>query len=169
MSLRQFELLPRTGRNPRHAILTLPARKRLLRRSRYRLQTMTPGSEGASLQAGTPGVVFRSAPDPWAYIGRMPLDAGCIPGGGWVAADIRVTHGSVGVGVLNRKGDDFLVRAPTSIGDEVQTIFLRLDSFASAGDLVLQNWDENSSAEGTLQSVRIAAEDVPTPPACTQR
>jgi hypothetical protein len=99
----------------------------------------------------------------------MPLEVGCIEGGGWLAADINVTRGIVGVGVLNRKGDDFLVRAPTSIGGEVQTVFLRLDSLASAGDLVLQNWDENSSSEGTLQSVRIAAEDLPTPPACTQR
>ena len=147
-----------------------PARTKALARAlSLPLAAMMPGSEGASLQAGTPGVVFRSAPDPWAYIGRMPLDAGCIPGGGWVAADIRVRQGAVGLGVLNRKGDDFLVRAPTSIGDEVQTIFLRLDSLASAGDLVLQNWDENSSAEGTLQSVRIAAADVPIPPACTQR
>ena len=115
------------------------------------------GAPGMSLQSSAAGVMFRSLPDPWSYIGRMPLDVWCIPGGGWVAADVRVTHGSVGVGVLNRKGDDFLVRAPAAIGDEVQTIFLRLNSFASAGDLVLQNWDENSSAEGILQSVRIAS------------
>ena len=148
-----------------------PARTRALAQGRaLSLETMARASEVVtSFTASASGVAFRSAPVAWGYIGRMPLEAGCIEGGGWLAADINVTHGIVGVGVLNRKGDDFLVRAPTSIGDEVQTVFLRLDSLASAGDLVLQNWDENSSAEGTLQSVRIAAEDLPTPPACTQR
>ena len=73
------------------------------------------------------GVAFRSLPDPWAYIGRMPLNAGCNAAGGWVAADIRVAHGAVGVGVLNRNGDDFLVQSAGEIVDGLQTIFLRLD------------------------------------------
>ena len=124
------------------------------------LETMTRASEAAvSLEPSASGVAFRSTPDPWAYIGRMPLLAGCIQGGGWVAADVRVTHGTVGVGVLNRKGDDFLVRGSTAASDDIQTIFLRLDLFAAAGDLILQNWDEKSSSEGILQVVRIAAED----------
>ena len=148
-----------------------PARTRALAQGRaLSLETMTRASEVVtSFAASASGVAFRSAPVAWGYIGRMPLEAGCIEGGGWLAADINVTRGIVGVGVLNRKGDDFLVRAPTSIGGEVQTVFLRLNSLASAGDLVLQNWDENSSAEGTLQSVRVAAKDLPTPTACTQR
>ena len=67
--------------------------------------------------------MFRSLSDPWGSIGRMPLDAGCIPGGGWVATNVRVTQGSVGVGVLNRKGDDFLVRAPTASGAKSRPFF----------------------------------------------
>jgi hypothetical protein len=130
---------------------------------------MTLGSEGASLQPGASGVAFRSAREPWAYIGRMPLLAGCIQGGGWVAADIRVTHGTAGVGVLNRKGDDFLVQRSAEIGDAVQTVFLRLDSFAAAGDVILRNWDESSSSEGVLQAVRIAAEDGQTPETCDRQ
>ena len=123
------------------------------------LETLTLGAAGASLQPSASGVAFRSLPDPWAYIGRMPLDAGCIPGGGWVAADIRVTQGAVGVGVLNRKGDDFLVQRAANNQDGIQTIFLRLDSFAAAGDLILRNWDGVSPSEGLIQAVRIAAED----------
>jgi hypothetical protein len=115
------------------------------------------------------GLAFRSAPVAWDYIGRMPLEVGCIEGGGWLAADINVTHGTVGLAVLNQKGDDFLASAAAASEDEAQTVFLRLDSFASAADLVLQNWDENSYAEGTLKSVRIAAENGPTPPSCAQR
>ena len=130
------------------------------------LESMTLGAEGAFLRPTSSGVAFRSLPDPWAYIGRMPLDAGCVAGGGWVAADIRVTRGAVGIGVLNRNGDEFLVQSAGEIVDGLQTVFLRLDSFAAAGDLVLRNWDEKSPSEGVLQAVRIVAEGGKTPASC---
>jgi hypothetical protein len=143
------------------------ARMRAMAQARaLSFDTITLGSHGASLLPGASGIAFHSAPDPWSYIGRMPLLAGCIKSGGWVAADIRVTNGEVGLGVLNRKGDDFLVQRAGEITDGVQTIFLRLDSFAAAGDLILRNWDESSSSEGVLQAVRIAAESGQTPAAC---
>jgi hypothetical protein len=130
------------------------------------LEAMTLGSRGASLLPNASGVEFRSAPDPWSYIGRMPLLAGCIQGGGWVAADVHVMHGTVGIGVLNRKGDDFLVSDTAIAGDTVQTVFLRVASFAAAGDLVVRNWDEPSSSEGTLKAIRIATENGELPAVC---
>jgi hypothetical protein len=130
------------------------------------LETMTRASEAVLLQPSASGVAFRSLPQAWIYVGRMPLNAGCIDGGGWIAADIHVKQGKVGVGVLSRKGDDFVVIGSAAASDNVQTIFLRLDSFAAAGDLVLRNWDEKASSEGILEGVRIATEDEPTPAAC---
>jgi hypothetical protein len=130
------------------------------------LETMTIGSPGASLQANASGVTFRSAPAPWAYIGRMPLLAGCLDGGGWIAADMNLTHGTAGIGVLNHKGDDFLDSDSVVASDKIQTIVLRVDSFAAAGDLVLRNWDEKSSSEGILKAVRIAAENGRTAAMC---
>ena len=47
----------------------------------------------------------------------MPLLAGCIQGGGWVAADIRVTQGTFGIGVLNRKGNEVLISGPAAASD----------------------------------------------------
>lgn len=138
-----------------------PTRTRALAGARsLSFDTLTfVSGKAVSERPGTPGVAFRSPPDPWAYIARMPLLAGHAAGGGWVAADVRVTHGVVGVGVLNRKGEDFLVRGATVISDDIQTIFLRLESFAAASDFVLQNWGEKSSSEGILLEVRIAGED----------
>lgn len=130
------------------------------------LGAMALGAEGASLQSSASGIAFRSLPDPWAYIGRMPLTAGCLEGGGWVAADIRVTRGIVGIGALNRSGDEFLVQRSAEAGDAVQTVVLPLDSFAAAGDLVLLNWNERSISEGILQRVRIASESGTTPAGC---
>ena len=79
------------------------------------VETMNLCSRELSLQRGASGVKFRSAPQPWLPIGRMPLLAGCIHGGGWVVADIRVTQGTVSVGVLNLKGDDVVINAPVEI------------------------------------------------------
>ncbi len=130
------------------------------------LPAMKRGSQGASLQQGASGLSFRSGREPSSDIGRMPLLVGCVKGGGWIAADIRVTRGTVGVRVLNRNGDRGIVQRSAEIGDAVQTVFLRLDSFADAGDFILENWDQSSASEGILQEVRIAAEDGLTPAEC---
>ena len=149
------------GRDPN------PARTAALAQARsLSLATITRASGSLSLEPSASGVIFRSAPDPWSYIGRMPLLAGCIPGGGWVAVDIRVTQGTVGLSVLDREGNEVLASAPAAARDNIQTVFLRLRSFAAAGDLVLRNWNKRSSSEGILQAVRIAAGDGPTPAAC---
>ena len=129
---------------------------------------MTVGSEGSSLQPSASGVTFRSIPAAWAYIGRMSLDAGCIEGGGWIAVDLSVTKGMVGVGVLDQAGDDFLVQRSATTGNGTQTVFLRLDSFAAAGDLILRNWDGEFISEGVLRAVRVAVKDGSIPPACNQ-
>ena len=148
--------------------LTHPSLTAALATSRtLSLATMTPASPAAiSLQPTAAGVVFRSAPQPWAYIGRIPLHVDCMQGGGRVAADIRVIHGFVGVGVLNRKGDDFLASGSAASSDQVQTIVLPLNSFAAAGDLILRNWDQASSSDGVLESVRISAENGQTSKVC---
>jgi hypothetical protein len=144
-----------------------PARTKAMAQARaLSLETMTLASPGGSLQPTASGVAFRSAPEPWSYIGRMPLLAGCIEGGGWVAADIRVTRGTIGVGVLNRKGDAFLVSESVAFSDDIQTVFLPLDSFAAAGDLIVRNWDEKLSSEGVVQGARIASRGGQTPVAC---
>ena len=62
--------------------------------------------------------------------------------------------GTVGIGVLNRKGNEVLVSRPAAASDNVQTVFLRTDSFAASGDLALRNWDKRSSSEGILQEFR---------------
>ena len=133
------------------------------------LASMAVGSEGASLEPSMSGIAFRSSPQPWAYVGRLPLDVGCITGGGWLAVDIRVTRGTAGVGVLNQKSDDFLVQRSAAVGDTNQTLFLPLQTFADAGDLIVRNWSEKSSSEGIVQAVRIVTENEKTFFACPLR
>jgi hypothetical protein len=67
--------------------------------------------------------------------------------------------------VLNDKSDELLTSAPEAPSENVQTVFLPLDSFAAAGDLVERNWDQRSISEGVVQAVRIAARNGPTPAA----
>ena len=119
--------------------LTDPARTEALAHARsLSLEKMTLAAEGSALQVSASGAKFRSLAKPWAYIGRISLHAGCILGAGWVAVDIRVAHGTVGVGVLNRKEDDFLVSGSAKIDKDSQTIVLPVNSFAEAGDFILR-------------------------------
>src|SRR6185437_10922547 len=112
------------------------------------------------------GMAFRSTPQAWAYIGRMPINAKCVVGSGWVAADIRVARGTAGVGVLNKEGNAFLVQRSVTPDDATQTIFLPIDSFSNAGDFIVRNWADNSASEGVIRAVRIATESGARPPAC---
>ena len=59
----------------------------------------------------------------------MPLLARCIEGGGRVAADIQVSHGTAAIGVLDGKGESPLTSVSVAKSDKMQTIFLRLNSF----------------------------------------
>jgi hypothetical protein len=164
--LQAVRIATRSGQTP-VACDRDPSRTKALAQARsLSLETMAPGSKGSSLQPSASGVVFHSAPDPWSYIGEIPLDVGCMEGGGWVATDIGVTHGIAGVGVLNRKGDDFVASTSVAATGHIQTVFLRLDSFAAAGDFVVRNWNEKTSSEGILQAVRIATPSGQTPKAC---
>ena len=52
------------------------------------LGTMRRASQGVLAQRSSTEIVFRSSAEPWAYVGRMPLFAWCLDGGGWVAADV---------------------------------------------------------------------------------
>jgi hypothetical protein len=129
------------------------------------LATMVRTSGAPLLAPNASGVAFRSAPEPWSSIGQMPLLAGCLAGGGWVAVDVLVTHGVIGIVVLNREGGGLLVGGSAASSSNIQTVYLRLNSFAGTGDLVLRNW-MRSSTEGVLKAVRIAAEDGSKPAAC---
>jgi hypothetical protein len=111
---------------------------------------LSVGSPESLLRRSASGVEFRSPPLPWAHIGRLPLDVAGAEGGGWVAVDIRLMHGSVGVGVLNLVGDAFVASALVAPSDDVQKVFLRIDSFSAAGDFIVRNWDEESPSEGVL-------------------
>ena len=88
---------------------------------------LTRVSEAVSLEQRQSGMAFRSATEAGSQVGQMPLLASCIAGGGWVAADLRVTHGTARLGVLNRIGDDYLATGSAAAGEHTQTVFLRLD------------------------------------------
>ena len=143
-----------------------PARTKALARARsISLETMTLGCGRGVIASERIWVAFRSLPDPG------PISDECRscrmhPGGGWVAADIRVTHGPSVVGVLNRKGDDFLVSGLAVNQENTQTIFLRLDSFAAAGDLILRNWDETPLRKGFFRQFGSPARRRPNPRSC---
>lgn len=123
------------------------------------LASMKVGAQGAVLQVRGDRVAFRSAPQAWSYIGEMPLHLGCMSGGGWIAVDIKVDHGTASAGVLYRGSQNFIVEHPVKTGRDSQTIFLRLNSFADAGDLIIRNWSDDSASGGVIRAIRITSQD----------
>lgn len=121
------------------------------------ISAMNLAYERSSLSPNDVGLVARSAPVPWAYIARLPLhiDCGVTDDQGWISVDVHVIRGTIGIGVLNQMGDDFIVRSFLTSSKDFQTIFLPLPSFKDAEDLIVQNGDENRASEGIFRKVQI--------------
>src|SRR5208283_3864816 len=75
------------------------------------------------VKAATGECVIGTAPQPWAYSAEFSID---IPaarqGPGFIRAEILVTRGPIGIGILNRAASDFLFRIPVTESPEPQTI-----------------------------------------------
>ena len=120
------------------------------------ISAMQVAYEGSSLSPNAIGVVARSAPVPWIYIARLPLHTDCevTDGQGWIGVDVRVIRGTIGIGVLNQAGDNFMVGKLLGPSKSFQTVFLRLASL-NVGDLIIRNGGENESSESVVRKVQL--------------
>ena len=76
---------------------------------------------------------------------------------GVVRLRFRVTGGSIGVGVLNTDGSDWLTRQAFGETPAPIDLLLRLARFDEAGQLVLQTWDKPTPALVEIELVEIYA------------
>jgi hypothetical protein len=122
-------------------------------------------SSANSVQHEGDRVIGRSPPIPWAYIGKLDIQSACMASGGWVVVDLRVNKGQIGVGVLNRAEDNFLVRRFVAPSDNFQSVYLPMGSYREAGGFIVQNGDMRISSEVEIRSVKLTKND-PDAPFC---
>jgi hypothetical protein len=111
----------------------------------------------ASLKDARAVQTIRTPAEPWAYAGRLELDAQCLADGGWLVFNARVLQGRVAVGVLTTGEDDFVARQILNPTGSTETINLRIESLARSGAFIISNADQTGAAELEISDVRLAA------------
>jgi hypothetical protein len=66
---------------------------------------------------------------------------------------VRVAGGSIGIGLLNADQSKFIERQCLAPASDMQTVFLKIADFRTAGPVVIHTWD-------TDQAARVHIEDV---------
>jgi hypothetical protein len=148
--------------------LSRPTEGMLARAVSLPLDQMVQASSASSLQLRREdgNLIGRSQPMPWTYIGRLDLGASCVAGGGWVAVDLRVNSGAIGIGLLNRAGDNFLVRRFITPSKNFQSVYLPVESYREAGRFIVQNGETGVSSEVELRSVQLTKNEPDAPSDC---
>lgn len=150
-----------------HVISPMPAPddEMLARAISIPLDRMVPASQN-SLEQERGKLIGRSLPTPWAYIAGLDLGADCIGNGGWVRVELRGKNGQIGLGILNRAGDDFLVRRFIAPTEEFQSIYLPVEPYGQSGSLIVQNGETSVPSEVEIRSVKLGRSDADPPGLC---
>jgi hypothetical protein len=69
-----------------------------------------------------------------------------------VRTDVR--RGPIGVGILNRDGNDFLYRILVAASDGAM-VTLRVAKSVQIGDLVIQSWTDGAPGDATVKSITV--------------
>ena len=72
----------------------------------------------------------------------------------WIRVRADVHSGPIGIGILNHRGDEFLLRTAVSTSG-VATIDLRLIYRRLVGNLVVQSWDQGKPADVTINAINV--------------
>jgi hypothetical protein len=117
---------------------------------------------GTVTATGDGHVVIVTPPQPWAYAASMRLPARARAGGTSGAVRIRaelLTGGPVGVGVLVADGKSFMDRGLVTASSRPVELFLNLPRLASAGELVVETWDQAASGTVRVESATLIVRD----------
>jgi hypothetical protein len=119
----------------------------------------------ATLKAGSPGVTVETNSELWSWAGRLPMpkerlrryaDSHAV-----VRVRLRVSRGRIGIGVVNRKGADFIARQMVPAGPMAVDVGLGIPRLDQAGALIISNWDPNGRSVVDVESISVAAYAVP--------
>jgi hypothetical protein len=105
------------------------------------------------------GVRIVTPPLIWGYAATMALPPHARGGGGAPSGAVRVraevTDGTAAIGVTAWDGKSFVDRRFVWPSGKVVEVFLHLPQLSVAGDLVVQTWDEATSATVRIESATL--------------
>lgn len=113
---------------------------------------LVPGSN-AKLLGALPAKVSTPA-QPWAYGAQFPLRKKDLTGPLLIRVRADVRSGPIGVGILNRDGNDFLSRTLVAAAGDA-TVTLRVAKSVQIGDLVIQSWADGLPGDTTVVSITV--------------
>jgi hypothetical protein len=122
-----------------------------------RKSTLSGGSRFINPKAGKATVL---APrEPWSYGAELYLNRPKRGSSQYaLVAELLVSKGVVGVGLLNLEGNEFLFRKMLVQQTVAQTVRIPIADFTRVGKFVIQNWDTYGESRVELLSLRLLAE-----------
>ena len=105
------------------------------------------GKDWFPVQVNTPS-------QPWAYGARFQPVREKLQGSLWIRIRADVHSGSVGIGILNQRGDDFISRrSVTQLGSVIVDLYVVHPELV--GDLIIQSWDKAMAADVTINDITV--------------
>ena len=80
----------------------------------------------------------------------------------------RVTRGRVGMGVLNKREDDFIYRLAVPAAKKRLRVHLPIEDADAVGRFVIQTWDSPAEAHVDINSITLLSDAEPHDPAVSR-
>jgi hypothetical protein len=154
--LRSFVVHPQCG----------PTAQMLSRARNMQIRRITQIDPKAVMSTAGAVLTIRSSRQPWTYAGRLDLNANCLPGGGWLTLNAKLSQGTAAIGVLNKRGDGFIVRQVLRQTDGTENIMLKIAALAQTSALIVQNGADPSASEVEISDIRLISDGDGAVPVC---
>jgi hypothetical protein len=98
--------------------------------------------------------------EPWAYAAQFGLAFAAVPNTPYlVEIDCRVTQGTVGIGILNEKEDDFIYRLAMPAFTKSLRVHLPIEDAKAVGRFVIQSWDSGGEAHIDIAGITLLSDE----------
>jgi hypothetical protein len=98
--------------------------------------------------------------EPWAYAVQFGLAFAAVPNTPYlVEIDCRVTQGTVGIGILNEKENDFIYRLAVPTFTKSLRVHLPIEDADAVGRFVIQSWDSGGEAHIDITGITLLSDE----------
>jgi hypothetical protein len=96
---------------------------------------------------------------PWAYAAQFALMFASVPETPYlVEIECSVTRGKVGMGILNKKEDDFIYRLAVPATKKRLRVHLPIEDADAVGRFVIQTWDSPAEAHVDINGITLLSD-----------
>jgi hypothetical protein len=107
---------------------------------------------------GRQSKIVTTASEPYSFAAAIDIPSTRLGERGWVSVRQQVRSGQIGIGILDRKKNDFVNRRFVDREDTFQTIYLPVNTATGPSTLIIENGNSGGSGEIEIQKLAIVAE-----------